>query len=64
MLSALYKAFAQASDPRSARIVKGAVAAIILFVVLVSAAAWGLQYLTLTGPAGSIDHRRHRQHRP
>jgi uncharacterized protein involved in cysteine biosynthesis len=55
MLAALIKAFAQSSDPPFRRvIVKGAVAAIILFIALVSAAAWGLQHLTLTG-TGWID---------
>ena len=49
MLSALFKSFAQASDPAFRRvIVKGAVAAVILFVVLVGAAAWGLEHLALT----------------
>jgi CysZ protein len=49
MLSALFKSFVQASDPAFRRvIVKGAIAAIVLFVVLVSAAAWGLQHLALT----------------
>src|SRR5437879_4773518 len=55
MLAALIKAFAQASDPPFRRvIVKGAVVAIAVFIALVSAAAWGLQYLNLTG-TGWID---------
>ncbi|MGE5538724.1 MAG: EI24 domain-containing protein [Gemmatimonas sp.] len=50
MLSHLYTAFAQAHDPAFRRvIVRGAVAAIALFVALVGAAAWALQYLALTG---------------
>lgn len=55
MLAALVKAFAQTSDPPFRRvIVKGAVVAIALFLALVSAAAWGLQHVTLTG-TGWID---------
>lgn len=50
MLSALIKAFSQASDPPFRRvIVKGAVAAIVLFLALVAIAAWGFEHLALTG---------------
>jgi uncharacterized protein involved in cysteine biosynthesis len=55
MLAGLIKAFTQASDPPFRRvIVKGAVVAIVIFIALVSAAAWGLGHLTLTG-TGWID---------
>lgn len=50
MLAALIKAFAQASDPAFRRvIVRGAVAAVLLFIALVALAAWGLEHLALTG---------------
>jgi uncharacterized protein involved in cysteine biosynthesis len=49
MISALIKAFQQSSDPAFRRvIVKGAAAAIILFLALVAGAAWGLEHLALT----------------
>jgi CysZ protein len=49
VLSALVKSFSQASDPPFRRvIVKGAVAAIVLFMALVAVAAWGLEHFTLT----------------
>jgi CysZ protein len=55
VLTHLTKAFAQAGDPALRRvIVRGAAAAVVLFVVLVGAAAWGLQYVALTG-IGWID---------
>jgi len=51
----LFKAFSQAGDPALRRvIVRGAAAAVALFVVLIGAAAWGLQYLSVTG-TGWID---------
>lgn len=50
MFSHLLKAFGQASDPAFRRvIVKGAAAAIVLFILLVGAAAWGLEHMALTG---------------
>jgi uncharacterized protein involved in cysteine biosynthesis len=50
VLTHLTKAFSQAGDPALRRvIVRGAAAAIVLFIALVGAAAWGLQYLALTG---------------
>jgi CysZ protein len=46
----LLKAFSQASDPTFRRvIVKGAAAAIVLFIALVGAAAWGFEHMALTG---------------
>jgi CysZ protein len=49
MIAALIKAFGQASDPAFRRvIVKGAAAAIVLFLALVAGAAWGLEHFTLT----------------
>ena len=55
MLAALIKAFAQTSDPPFRRvIVKGAAVAIVMFIALVSAAAWGLRYVNVTG-TGWID---------
>ncbi len=55
MFSHLIKAFSQISDPAFRRvIVKGAAAAIALFIALVGAAAWGLEHLALTG-IGLID---------
>jgi uncharacterized protein involved in cysteine biosynthesis len=51
----ILKAFSQASDPTFRRvIIKGAAAAIVLFIVLVGAAAWGFEHLALTG-IGWID---------
>lgn len=49
MFAALIKAFGQSSDPDFRRvIVKGAAAAIVLFLALVAGAAWGLEHFTLT----------------
>jgi uncharacterized protein involved in cysteine biosynthesis len=50
MIAFLLKAFSQSSDPAFRRvIVKGAAAAIVLFLALVAGAAWGFEHLTLTG---------------
>lgn len=52
MLAALIRAFAQASDPAFRRvIVRGAVAAVLLFIALVAAVAWGLEHFAVTGVA-------------
>jgi uncharacterized protein involved in cysteine biosynthesis len=50
VLSSLVNAFAQVSDPAFRRvIVRGAVAAIVLFIVLVAGITWGLEHVAITG---------------